>query len=339
MTNPKITVLMSVYNGEKHLHEAIDSILNQTCKDFEFLIINDGSTDRTAHILQNYNDPRIKIINNEENMGLVKSLNKGLSMARGEYIARMDADDISLPERIAKQVQYMDEHPEVGILGTWIECIAENVINQNRYFPSTPGFTGWTLFFDNCIAHPTVMMRRNVIESLGFYRSKFLHSEDYDLWTRANGVTQLTNLPHALLRYRISKDSICILHSQAQNENGIKIAHSMFTTWLGPEISIEEIVRIQQMTLGIPLASLEQIESVSRIIHKLHRVFLEKKTLESFEVEQISNDAAIKLKTLALWAKQYSLRKSLGLYLKALSLNPRIFIRDRFYFIKRTMKR
>lgn len=115
--SPKVSVVMSVYNGEKYLPETIDSILNQTFKDFEFIIINDGSTDKTAKILTSYDDPRIRIFN-QENMGLTKSLNRAISLAKGEYIARMDADDISYPERLKKQVDYLNKNPDIGLVGS-----------------------------------------------------------------------------------------------------------------------------------------------------------------------------------------------------------------------------
>ena len=120
MIHPKISVVMAVYNGERHLREAIDSILNQTFADFEFVIIDDASTDRSGRILQEYagKDKRIVIIGNETNMGLSKSLNKGIRLTKGEYIARMDADDISFPDRFEKQVKFLDDHNDIGILGT-----------------------------------------------------------------------------------------------------------------------------------------------------------------------------------------------------------------------------
>ena len=126
MKNPKVTVLMSVYNGEKYLQEAIDSILEQTFKDFEFLIINDGSTDKTGEILESYHDLRIKIINNEKNIGLTKSLNKGLKLARGEYIARQDADDISMPERLEKEVEFLETHQDYAVVGAFAKIINKN---------------------------------------------------------------------------------------------------------------------------------------------------------------------------------------------------------------------
>ena len=120
---PKVSVLMPAYNSEAFVAEAIESILNQTYTDFEFIIINDGSTDKTAEIIDEYakNDSRIKFINNHKNQGLIAVLNQGLDLCTGEYVARMDSDDISMPQRFEKQVQYMDEHQEVGILGTWID--------------------------------------------------------------------------------------------------------------------------------------------------------------------------------------------------------------------------
>jgi glycosyltransferase involved in cell wall biosynthesis len=115
--SPKVTVLMSVYNGEEHLREAIDSILNQTYKNFEFLIIDDGSTDGSVNIIRSYLDPRIRLIKNKKNIGITRSLNKGLKLARGEYIARMDDDDIAFPERLEKQVRFLNEHVNVGLVG------------------------------------------------------------------------------------------------------------------------------------------------------------------------------------------------------------------------------
>ncbi|HKQ33129.1 MAG TPA: glycosyltransferase family A protein, partial [Thermodesulfobacteriota bacterium] len=116
---PKVTVLMTVYNGEKFLNEAIDGILNQTFRDFEFLIINDGSTDGSREIIKSYKDPRINLVDNESNIGLTASLNRGLSLAGGEYIARQDADDISLPERLEKQISILERNPDIALLGSW----------------------------------------------------------------------------------------------------------------------------------------------------------------------------------------------------------------------------
>ena len=118
MSHPKVTLLMSVFNGQSYLKEAIESILNQTFEDFEFLIINDASKDNSLRIIQSFDDSRIKLVHNSDNIGLTKSLNKGIDLAKGEFIARMDCDDISLPERLSMQVSFMDKNPDIGILSS-----------------------------------------------------------------------------------------------------------------------------------------------------------------------------------------------------------------------------
>jgi len=198
----KVSVVMSVYNGEKYLREAVDSILGQTFRDFEFIIVDDGSTDHTWTILQSYDDSRIVLLRNQENIGLTRSLNKGLAAARGEYIARMDADDVSLPKRLEKQVAYLDAHPEVGLLGTWVEIIGErgerlSVLRR----PVDPLFITWSLLFDNCLVHSTVMYRRSLVGKLGGYNPS-RYAQDYDLWSRMSLETQIVKLPEVLVSWR-----------------------------------------------------------------------------------------------------------------------------------------
>ena len=154
MKNPRITVLMSVYNGEKYLKEAIDSVLSQTFKDFEVLIINDGSIDKTSKILKTYKDPRIRIINNKKNIGLTKSLNKGLKLARGEYIARMDDDDVSKPNRLEKQFEFMEKNSKYAVVGSFIEIIdSKGNLSNKVERPIKPKDIGERLLKGSCIFH------------------------------------------------------------------------------------------------------------------------------------------------------------------------------------------
>lgn len=209
MKDSKVTVLTSVYNGEKYLRKAIDSIFNQTFRDFEFLIINDGSTDRTAEILESYNDPRIKIINNEKNMGLTKSLNKGLKMAKGEYIARMDADDISMPDRLKKQVDFLDAHQDYAVVGTFVKILnkdSEVICLLERPIEDTEirGF----LKRDNCIAHGSVMIRKTCLIDVGLYDELMERSQDYELWLRLSEKYRLANIPNYLYMWRRHKENI-----------------------------------------------------------------------------------------------------------------------------------
>ncbi len=212
---PQVTVLMPVYNGEKYLAEAIESILTQTYTDFELLIINDGSRDRSVEIIQSYDDRRIRLVNNEHNLGLVKTLNKGLDQALGKYIARMDQDDVSLPERLAEQVSYLDHHPKIGLCGTWIEVFGLGSYIEK--YPTDHDTIKASLLFYNALAHPTVVMRKQMFEQYDLrYSIEYLHAEDYELWLRCSNCFEIANLGQVLLKYRTTPTSYCRVFTAEQ---------------------------------------------------------------------------------------------------------------------------
>ncbi len=197
---PKVSVIMSVYNTkEQWLRTAIESILSQTFKDFEFIIINDGSTNNAENVILSYNDTRIKYIK-QENQGLANAINNGLEIAKGEYIARMDSDDISLPERFEKQVRFLDDNLNISILGTAFEQFPERKVTKH---PKNPNFLD--LLSDCCIAHPSVMMRKSDLEKYNLSYSPDYDCEDYELWSRAILVLKFANLEEVLLKYRWHK--------------------------------------------------------------------------------------------------------------------------------------
>lgn len=209
MKSPKITVLMSVYNGEKYIKEAIDSILFQTFKDFEFLIINDGSTDRTAEIIRSYSDQRIKIHKNKENFGLTKSLNIGLKLARGEYIIRQDADDISMSERLEKELDFLETHKDYAVVGTFVKIMNENSkIIRLLKRPVNDGQIREFLKKDNCITHGSSMIRMESFYDVGFYDESMERSQDYELWLRISKKYRMANIPEYLYIWRNHKDNI-----------------------------------------------------------------------------------------------------------------------------------
>lgn len=209
MKSPKITVLMSVYNGEKYIKEAIDSILFQTFKDFEFLIINDGSTDRTAEIIRSYSDPRIKIHKNKENFGLTKSLNIGLKLARGEYIARQDADDVSIPERLEKELDFLETHKDYAVVGTFVKIMNENSkIIHLLERPVEGTKIREFLKIDNCISHGSTMIRMESFYDVGSYDESIERSQDYELWLRISKKYRMANIPEYLYIWRNHKDNI-----------------------------------------------------------------------------------------------------------------------------------
>ena len=226
MVSLKVSVLMSVYNGDRYLREAIDSILNQTLENFEFIIIDDGSTDASNQIIKSYRDPRLKMVKNEENIGLTKSLNIGIGLCCGEYIARMDADDISLPEKLEKQIEFMDNNPEIGIMGTKaaeINYRGEIILNKTAHNTSDKAIKV-QLMFGTCFLHPSVMIRRRMLERTGLcYDENFSTSQDYFLWWQLSSHTKFFNLSDVLLHCRKHSNRLSNYAIDDQNSNASRV--------------------------------------------------------------------------------------------------------------------
>lgn len=204
MKKLKVSVIMPVYNGEKYLTKAIDSILNQTFRDFELIVIEDGSTDSTSELLAAFKDKRIRVVCNKKNIGVTNSLNIGLRQAKGDYIARCDADEINHPKRFERQVNFLNHHSDVVLVGSSVILInQDNMVIGKVDFPQTHEEICRKIIVRNSIAHPTVMFRKKTIEQVGFYRSIFNGAEDYDLWFRMLHKGKVQNLPEYLVKRRI----------------------------------------------------------------------------------------------------------------------------------------
>lgn len=200
--NPRISVIMAVYNGEKYLKESIDSILCQTFNNFEFIIINDNSTDKTEKIIESYNDPRILLKKNDINLGLSASLNIGIKLAKGEFIARMDADDISLPQRFEKQLNFLDNNPEIALCGTNIIKFNNNKKIQEK-FPTNPEEIKCGLLLSNPFAHPSVMIRKSIFDKYNLSYPQYKNAQDFALWAEIAKYEKMSNLDEFLLLYRL----------------------------------------------------------------------------------------------------------------------------------------
>ena len=213
--NPRISVLMSVYNGEEFLKESIESILNQTFADFEFIFIDDGSTDASEEIVHSFSDPRLVVVQ-QENIGLTKSLNKGLGLARGAYIARQDADDISVSNRFEKQVAYLDAHPEVAVVGGSVVRVDDkgNALRRLAFSRTHKKIKKCLYQGKNPLVHTTVMFRRQEIRSIGGYDESFSVNQDYELWLRASEHFHLANLGDVLCHCRFHLGSISSSHDR-----------------------------------------------------------------------------------------------------------------------------
>jgi glycosyltransferase involved in cell wall biosynthesis len=239
-SSPLVTVLMPIYNGEAFVADALESILEQTFRDFEFPIIDDGSTDESVKIIERYADPRIRLVCNDERVALIRTLNRGLELARGKYIARMDADDVSLPERLERQVAFMEANPAIGACGTWATTIGDGDGSEWRY-PEGADDIRCRLLFHTAIVHPSVCIRRDAFARHHFqFDEAYLHAEDYELWCRISEVVPLANLGSVLLRYRIHAASVSRQH-QAVQEATMRRIHRERLHQLGLTPTDEEL--------------------------------------------------------------------------------------------------
>ncbi|MBI4847510.1 MAG: glycosyltransferase, partial [Nitrospirae bacterium] len=232
----------TVYNGEGYLRASIESILNQTFGGFEFLIIDDCSTDSSSPIIQSYSDSRIKVVTNPVNLGQTRSLNLGLQLAQGEYLARQDQDDISLPHRLKMQIAYLDDNPDIGILGTSAWII--NGRGQYVAYMARPAHqleVLWSSLFANPFAHPSVMMRTRILRANRLtYDAQFHYSQDYALWCQFLKFSQGANLREPLIKYRIHNSNASYTRAQAVTSEARAISKQCLREYFPEDMLSEE---------------------------------------------------------------------------------------------------
>lgn len=218
-----ISVLLPIYNAEKYLQQCLDSVFAQSYPNFELLVINDGSTDNSEKIIERYTDHRLVYLKNETNLGIAQALNRGIAQSRGQYIARIDADDMMLPERLAKQVAYMETHSDCVLLGSGHYLVNENGLPFDKFMPPTEhGEIVTSLLFYNCFSHPTVMYRTKQAKELQ-YSTNFKHCEDYELWLRIAKTGKVANLPEALTQYRIHKQNTSLNNQKEMQQSVMEL--------------------------------------------------------------------------------------------------------------------
>lgn len=211
MSEPKVTVLMPVYNAAQYLSAALASVWSQTFKNFELLVIDDASSDDSPAILAAVSDPRLRVIRNEKNLGIAKTLNRGLREARGIYIARLDADDVAMPHRLAHQAAFLDARPEVVVVGGGYVLLNGSGREYSTLLGTdvrTPGTIAWKLLWQNPFAHPSVMFRHQAALAVNGYPENRPHSEDYGLWVRMTTQGALSVLPEKIIQLRKHHDNI-----------------------------------------------------------------------------------------------------------------------------------
>jgi glycosyltransferase involved in cell wall biosynthesis len=328
---PKVSVLMSVYNGSQYLRESIESILNQTFTDFEFIIINDCSTDNTWEILNEYaiQDQRLVLISNPENLGLTKSLNKGLQVAKGEYIARQDADDISLPQRLETQASLLNKHSDIALVSCNIEIINSEGCPIEKYHRSCESdLVGWYLLFYNHLGgHSQVIFRRDIVMNLGGYCENYRYAQDYELWCRIVKVGKIVILPEFLLQQRRHNQSISLVKALEQDAYALAQVKHNISQLIGKEISIEEAKYLREFCFGHwkPRSALarRKVRVINAKIKEISQAFVQESSFH--------HDMSRRLRRwigeqFVSWTKslstQYSLMAKILVFLYALIWNP-----------------
>ena len=327
MSSPMVSLLMSVYNGERYLREAIESILDQAFSDFEFIIVDDCSTDNTPEILKKYAklDKRINLLHNNRNLGPFHSHNRSIKVACGKYLAILDADDVSLPRRLASQVRFLEEHPEVGVLGTWVAYLNENNRLTGIWQPHTlPSLVRWSMLFSNPLAHSSVMMRRSLVKSGVAYRPEVLYSGDYDLWFRLSEKTELANLPDFLCLRRVHKEMITARHYEQQEQTHITIMRQILLKLLGKDVPDRLITSFRKASKKELLDTGEELRAVTILIRNLYQAYVLHYGLSNEERKQVAEDASRRLMLLAMQHLVCRPITSFRVILQALCLNRRI---------------
>ena len=274
-TTPVVSVVMSVYNGERHVQEAVESILNQTLADFEFIIVDDGSTDATWQILTACaaRDPRIVLLRNEENIGLTKSLNKGLALAGGKYIARQDADEVSSPNRLAYQTDLLDRSPSVALVGCSHHEVHEPTGRQSVFHVSDNELvTRWRLLFRTPFAHGTAMFRRDVATLLGSYDENLYVAQDYDLWSRIARQHRLSMIDRVLVRRLTNPASVSHNHEADQRRSAAAISSCNIRELCGNK-GVDPSTAVELHHLGNARFGAMAASSVSQVIAGLETVY------------------------------------------------------------------
>ncbi|MEO6525571.1 MAG: glycosyltransferase [Gemmatimonadaceae bacterium] len=280
-TVPRVSVVMAVHDGEQYVGAAVDSVLGQSFRNFELLVVDDGSADRSAEIVRERTDPRVRVLANDRNIGLARSLNRGLGEARGELVARLDADDLCVPDRLLRQVAFMDANPEIALAGSWyLEIDADGSVGPRRSLPVDHWDLRWQLLLSCPFVHSAVIWRRQkVADAVGHYDERLVYSMDYDLWRRISERLRVANLPEYLLHLRVHSASMTATYG-ARAREGVRLRAARVASLLGwPAADVEgnerRLVQLYNLLLGTPRdRTVREVVSDAGELIRLHDAFV-----------------------------------------------------------------
>jgi glycosyltransferase involved in cell wall biosynthesis len=303
---PTVSILMSVHNGEKYLEQTLQSITSQTYTDFEVIIINDCSTDQTSNILGKYKDnEKFKIINNESCLGLTKSLNIGISKARGKYIARLDADDIALPERLSIQKQFLDDNKDIVCIGSASIIIDENGNKTGfKKVVSNIDTLKFRMILANQISHPSAFFRTEIIKKIGGYNENYKYAQDFNLWSRLlKAGYKISNIEKPLILYRVHNKSISQGSKQSEAYNcAIKIIRENISNYIN--ITDIDWQIFFTATHKHTVKTYKDLKVSYNILNNIKKSY--------FEKEQPSPSGTLEINAYIKWEK----KRILGLYIR-----------------------
>lgn len=327
--SPVISVILPVYNGKVHLSECIESVLSQTFQDFEFIIVNDASTDNTSQILKDFavRDERIIVVTHEVNQKQTIAANTAIKNAKGKYLARMDADDVALPNRLKRQVTFLEENTKIGLLGSWVDIINDDskIIEQWKT-ASEPGVLNWNLLFGTSFAHSSVMMRSDIVKKVGYYQSP--EAEDYDLWSRISRIAKVANLPEVLQQKRVWAGQLALKVPTETRDCVVQIMQKNINHLINDSnLDLDMIRNIRKVSDKSPIIQDSRlISNIRNILLQLYTKHLFKFDLTKSEKKKVARDVFQKLHTLAKWQSSANFSKVLFEKLYLAYRFPKLFL-------------
>lgn len=268
---PKVSVLMAVRDGAFHLSETLVSLERQTFADFEVIVVDDGSVDTTPSVLDAWPDGRLVRLHNPISLGLAGALNRGLAVARGEYVARQDADDLAHPDRLARQVSYLDAHADIALLGSAYDVIDQKgAYLETQRQPTNDAEIRWQMLFHNAFCHSSVMLRRAQLEAFGLvYDQTLAYAQDYDLWSRLLTHAKAANLEEPLISLRMHPSSMSAMDKTRQQSIATGISARNIEAQLGAEAGESDVVRLRAWYYGLPERLPDDATSSLALLQKL----------------------------------------------------------------------
>lgn len=331
-STPRVTVLTAVKNGERYLDQTIASIIDQSFLDFEYIIINDGSTDATAAILAKWaaRDARIRLLHNERSLNPSGALNHGLSIARGEYVANIDHDDLAYPTRLAEQVAYLESNPSVGVVGSQVIRIDEEGKEFGvSAYPTQPALAKWCIFFQTPVLHSAAMMRRALVEQVGNYSLTSWMAGDYELFSRISLVAEISNLPTALAAYRRSSTQISSVNNRHQTGYVLLFLQAFLLANYGfDKRLVPAIAALYYGVRGNLLEDESRLVAAGALLAKLHVAFVANTVLRAEDAQAIAEDCARRFLWMAWTHRRLFRATSRTLLTHGLELDPNLWHRS-----------